>query len=204
MLMSSLDTWLANVEAEFWKAHGEVMNATGFQKVLDAFAGSSNASDSPSLLLRIREDAIDFYRAVNWSEPFLRYLAVFHMLTWAVVFYVTRGPVSDERLIAVCVVLTVMVLAGMPLNGVGSRYAASLFTEPDANYFSEDGIFVAVVYMVPLILLIVCLQIRMACRVVKLMVQVKRAQVKRKLRREAKSKTSASEAEPPTETKKEQ
>lgn len=198
--MWSFDAWLADVEVEFWKAHNEVMDATGFRNVLDSLASTSFSPSS--IVAHVKADAKDFFKAVNWSEPFFRYLAAFHVLILIAVFYFTRGPVSDERLITVCVALTVTVLAGMGLNTLGDRYASALFEEKDVNYFTEDGIFVAVVFMAPLIVLIVCLQVRMGCRVVKLMVQVKQAQVKRTLRREAKAKSDAVEAS--SEVKKQQ
>ncbi|KPI84600.1 hypothetical protein ABL78_6361 [Leptomonas seymouri] len=198
--MWSFAAWLADMEDDFWKAHSEVMNATGFRRVLDTFADSNEISGS--FFSHILAEAKDFYRAVNWSEPFFRCLAAFHIFMWVATLYSARGSVSDERLIAVCVALTCAVLAGIALNNLGSRYASSIFVEPDVNYFSEDYLFIAVVYMAPLVALIIALQIRIVCRVVKLMVQVKRAQVRRKLRSEAKLKSDAADASP--ETKKQQ
>lgn len=200
--MWSLDSWLAGVETEFWKAHNEVMESTGLRTVLNAFASSPPSSGA--FLSGVWEEAMTFYRAVNWSEPFFRYLVAFHVVVWLSVLYGTHGATSDERLIAVCATLTLAVLAGMWLNKVGSRYASSLFVEPDVNYFSEDGFFIVAVYMAPLILLIVCLKIRMACRVVKLMVEVKRAQIRRKLRLEAKLKTTSDVPGDPSSEAKEQ
>ncbi|KPA85020.1 hypothetical protein ABB37_01446 [Leptomonas pyrrhocoris] len=198
--MASFDSWLASVEDEFWKAHNEVMNATGLRQVIDALTSSSE--NSGSFFAHVRAEVEAFYRSVNWSEPFFRYLAAFHALIWIVVLYGTRGSASDERLIVVCVMLTCTVLAGVVLNNVGRRYASSIFVDPDVNYFSEDGIFIAAVFMAPMIVLILCLQLRMVCRAMRLMVEVKRAQVKRRLRREAKQQSAAAESS--SETKKEQ
>lgn len=191
--MEALHTWLGNAEEEFWKAHNELMDALGVHRLLEAAATSPVSVGS--LVRGFPSEVRRFYTAVDWTEPFFRYLGGFHVAVWVITLALTWGPVSDERILGACAAIGVLLLSGMPLNSYAGQHADVLFQEPGVNYFTEDGIMMMIVYMLPLLVLLVGLQLRLAYRVIKLMVLVKRAQVRRRLRREAKeSSTAAPEA----------
>ncbi|AYU81939.1 conserved hypothetical protein [Leishmania infantum JPCM5] len=181
--LASLQEWLGSVEDEFWTAHNEVMEATGARAFVDAAAASSLSIGS--LAEGFLREIYNFYTAVNWSEPFFRYLGVFHAVVWVAAITATWGAVSDERIMVVCAVLGVLVLSGIPANSYAGRHAERLFQEPGVNYFTEDGTMMMVVYLLPLLVLLVYLQLRQGYRVVSLMVQLKRAQLRRRMRQEA-------------------
>ncbi|KAG5470366.1 hypothetical protein LSCM4_03062 [Leishmania orientalis] len=181
--LESLRAWVGKVEDELWAAHDEFMNATGARAFLDAAAMSSFSMDS--LSEGFLQGIYNFYTAVNWSEPFFRYLCVFHIIVWVAAIAATWGAVSDERITVVCVVLVVLLLSGIPANSFAGRHAAWFFREPGVNYFTEDGIVMVVVYALPVLILLVCLQLRQICRLVSLMLQLKRAKLRLQRRREA-------------------
>lgn len=181
--LDSVQEWLGDVEDQFWTAHNEVMEATGARAFVDAASASSLSIGS--LAEGFRREIYNFYTAVNWSEPFFRYLGAFHVVVWVAAITATWGAVSDERIMTVCAVLGVLLLSGIPANSYAGRHADWLFQEPGVNYFTEDGIMMMVAYLLPLLALLVYLQLRQGYRVVSLMVQLKRAQLRRRMRQEA-------------------
>ncbi|CAJ1034539.1 putative Transmembrane protein 18 [Leishmania shawi] len=185
--LERLQAWCASVEDAFWAAHNEVMNATGARVFLDAAAAAPSLSIG-SLVGGFLRAAYQFYAAVNWSEPFFRYLAAFHIIVWVATLTSTWGAVSDERIMGVCAVLGVLLLSGIPANSYAGRHAERLFQEPGVNYFTEDGTMMMVVYLLPLLVLFAYLQLRQGYRIVSLMLQLKRAQLRRQLRQEARRK----------------
>ncbi|KAG5470781.1 hypothetical protein LSCM1_02031 [Leishmania martiniquensis] len=181
--LESLHAWLGRVEDELWRAHDEFLNVTGARAFLDA--ASTSSFSMRSISDRFLEDIFNFYTAVNWSEPFFRYLCAFHIVVWVTAIAATWGAVSDERITGVCVMVGVLLLAGIPANAYAGRHAEWIFREPGVNYFTEDGTMLMVLYAVPMLALMVCLQLRQVCRVVWLMVQLHRAKLRLQLRKQA-------------------
>ncbi|KAG5496435.1 hypothetical protein JKF63_02737 [Porcisia hertigi] len=180
-ILEGLQAWLERVEEELWRAHNDVMNATGARVFIDAATASSSAgfvSFAKGLLREVNK----FLTAVNWSETFFVYLGVFHVAVWACAIAATWGAVSDERIFCVCMLIGALLLAGVSANGYAGRHAHLLFEEPGVNYFTEDGIMMTVVYFLPLLGLLVLLQLRLMYRVVSLMARAKRAQFRREMR----------------------
>ncbi|GET91711.1 hypothetical protein, conserved [Leishmania tarentolae] len=188
-LLDQLQEWLGSIEDEFWKAHNEVMEETGARALIDAATASSFSIGS--LTQGFLHEIHNFYAAVNWSEPFFRYLGIFHVVVWVATITATWGAVSDERIMAVCAILGVLLLLGIPANSYAGRHAEWLLQEPGVNYFTEDGIMMMVIYLLPLLVLLVYLQLRQGYRIVSLMTQLKREQIRRRMRQEARCKNGS-------------
>lgn len=180
-LATAFSIMLENLKAAFFEAHEEVMRATGWDKLLENLRVA--VEQSPSPLIVLQETALTFVASINWREPFFHYLAAFHVVLWTAVLYATWGPVSDERLLLFGFFLGGLALSSSSLNSLALQHRSSLFTEPDLNYFDEDGLFLIIVFATPTMCLLVLQLARLGWRMLTLMVKVKRAQVRQKHRR---------------------
>lgn len=172
------------------EGHAELLRETGVSAMWSNFTASF-AAEGPSLLSTIHSQIMLFIEAIDWTEPFFRYLLAFHVAVVAITVFVTYGPVSDERLFFTSVVIIALAFLSYFLNQAGASYAAVLFREEHVNYFDPSGVFIAAVYWLPLVLVAVALQIRLICRVASLMIQVKRQQARVALRQRQRGREAA-------------
>lgn len=178
-----LDSMGANgtaVVAELWRAHEEVMA----NLPIPTAAGIAEAWAQPGVTGALG----DFIRAVDWSEPFFRYLAAFHVLTYALVW---RGGRSTTGALVSLVVLMVLVLSASHLNDLGSAHHTDIFRKKTleenqgnllapahTNYFDASGIFISAVFSAPLVLLAFATQIRLFAQAGSMMVTIKKGQLR--------------------------
>lgn len=161
------------------EAHEEVMNATGWG-VFFSGEGQKWSMSPIGAFQQFRKEVAAFISAVNWWEPYFRYLALFH-LTVAVTVVLTTWRASIDRIFVVTVLLLLVVWGSSYLNEWGSSHASQIFVEKGANYFDPSGLFIMVTLDMPLFLLVLWLQARAFLQLLRLMVVVKRNQIKREM-----------------------
>ncbi|KAH9578661.1 Transmembrane protein 18 [Trypanosoma melophagium] len=180
---------------ELWKtlvdAHMEVMNATGWGSLIDSLRASWNGDGNISSVGLLYQNVRAFLDAVNWSEPFFTYLAIFHIVVIIIVAALTWRA-STERIFVVDVLVLLLGWCSSYLNDWGRSHAAEIFVEKGVNYFDRDGLFISVVYWIPLFLVALGLQGRIFLNLLQLMVKTKRRQLQREMR-ERSSATTAKE-----------
>ncbi|EKF33422.1 hypothetical protein MOQ_002713 [Trypanosoma cruzi marinkellei] len=160
-------------------AHLEVLNATGWGRLLDGLAASWKDGGS-DMLLFIYKQVGDFVAAVNWSEPFFTYLALFHTLVIVLVLVLTWRA-SAERIFVVALFVLLLGWCSSYLNEFGRLHAAEIFVEKGVNYFDRGGLFISVVYFCPIFLVALLLQGRILVQMLRLMVDTKRKQLRKEM-----------------------
>lgn len=157
---------LNNLWTQLQEAHHEVISALPLPSYEDLTEG-------PGVLSGLKT----FADAINWSEPFFKYLLAFHALTWIFVFVWSRNSANRT---AACLGLAVAVGLSLPyLNDLGAAYHENLFVqEKGINYFDANGTFLSAMLGAPIIVLALLLQVKLLYYVAVMMVKLKRAQLK--------------------------
>ena len=160
--------------AQLQDAHNEVvgsLNIPSWDEVM--------GDDAPSMLA----DLWKFVDAVDWrNEPFFKYLAGFYAVL-VIVFVWSLTTV--DRTVGMTVVLVALGLSTTFLNTLGEQYGGEyLFVGKGVNYFEPSGIFVSVVFGLPLLLLLFVATGRVLLGVCRLMVDKKVHQMKQAHREE--------------------
>ncbi|KAK7198480.1 Transmembrane protein 18 [Novymonas esmeraldas] len=177
VVMDGGQAWLATLEEKFWAAHTTVLDATGAREYADAAASWWSSLRSDDAVSWLGASVQRFTGAVDWSEPLLRHLGTFHAAVWVSAIAATWGGVSDERINAVFFIVGALMLSGVCANSVASRHPEWLFPELSARYTAEQSVVMMVVYLLPLLVLLMYLQLRLICRTFSRMRQAKRAQL---------------------------
>ena len=155
---------------EFWAtivdAHNEVMDALGVanitSKVIEAVTTGPGVFDG----LRAFIDAVD------WTEPFFLYLAMFHLSLFGLAVGVSWD--SPGRTAGVMLFLLALSVSSSALNDLGKQHYQYLFVDQKTNYFDDRGVFISAVFAGPLMVLAFVLQIKMFIGLAKMMIVVKR------------------------------
>lgn len=156
-------------------AHNEVIGSLPLPSYEDLTEG-------PGVLSGLKA----FSDAINWSEPFFKYLGGFHAAFWLFCFVWSR---NNSNRTAICLCAAILAGLAMPyLNDFGSQHHEQLFVlEKGMNYFDANGTFMAALFGAPMILLSVLLQVKLLYYVAVMMVKVKRAQISQSAKAKAKS-----------------
>ncbi|KEG15592.1 hypothetical protein DQ04_00031260 [Trypanosoma grayi] len=173
-------------------AHMEVLNATGWGTLFNGVVGSWSGEGDGMLRYYYKQVAA-FVAAVNWSEPFFTYLAAFHVTVVLVVVALTWRA-STERIFVVDLVVLLLGWCSSYLNDLGNAYASKIFVEDGVNYFDRSGLFVSVVYWLPLFFVALVLQGCILLQVLRLMVATKRRQLQQEMRNRAATTTATKSA----------
>ncbi|CCW68442.1 unnamed protein product [Phytomonas sp. Hart1] len=157
----------------FKDSHAELLKAIHWDDILLSFTQSEKSS---SLWEGFLQEMNLFYHSVNWSEPFFAYLAVFHIVIIVFTVYKTIfRPYSLERLFAFSIFLLILAFGALPLNRIGRKYGKLIFRESGVNYFDESGIFLTLLYWVPLVFHVVWIEI---CIIVRASLEIARLKPK--------------------------
>lgn len=203
---------MESVVNKFWEAHHELMEQTGWGDIAANLSLALRAT--PDAVRELVQEAKFFRYAINWNEPFFKYLAAFHVVLYAMVLYavfwrwqptrprpegVSRAMElarshAEEKLFALSMALVLLSFSAYPLNRLGAKYGAQLFVESGVNYFDDNILFVGVVYWFPLVLLSLLVQLKLLFNVVRLMAVAKGEQMRaRQKAREAAAAAAANE-----------
>lgn len=128
------------------------------------------------------DDVMHFVHSVRWSEPWLVGLIVMEIVL-ATVVLITRKNLSAQTFLFF--LLFVMVYWAENLNTLLDRHWKKFATQA---YFDRTGLFLSVVYSGPMLLIMVFIIINNLIQMVKMMVKVKRMELKFKAIQENKKK----------------
>lgn len=126
---------------------------------------SHSFKEAPHILPELWHQVVLFYNAINWEEPFFTYIGAFHIFIYTVAVFICLGWRNYELvLLAASSTLVMISCSVFFFLGWLHRHASYFFAE-NVNYFDEAGLFVAVVFWLPLITCAVGMQFFLFCRV---------------------------------------
>lgn len=135
------DSWLQAVERIQNEFHWELF----IFNVTEAF------SAAPHILPELWSQVKLFRRAVHWDEPFFTYLGSFHVIVYTTVLMLCFKYRSSEVALLL-ISCTITLLATSAFLGLGWLHTHShLFFVEDVNYFDTSGLFLGIVFWLPLI-----------------------------------------------------
>ena len=114
----------------------------------ESAAGAQDAGGKPKLASGFWHTAQGFYHAVDWREPFFTYLLGFHV-TVALLAVATRRSFGAQ--VSLMLFIAIAVLSAERVNSVLRQHFRS-FTKQ--NYFDKHGVFMSVVFSVPLLIVL--------------------------------------------------
>ncbi|KAI8062945.1 transmembrane protein 18-domain-containing protein [Thamnidium elegans] len=129
------------------------------------------------------EQTIEFFRAIDWTQPWIMTLIIFHTICLFITFGLRN---QHDRLSVYFFVLLGFAALTQPLNSFAMKNWKAFSTE---SYFDESGVFVVCVYALPLISNGCLALIFILKAIVSLLIQTKRAQLQNKMRQSSKSKS---------------
>ena len=183
---------------------------------LDEIIGSAN-NFTGNLTSSIYADAMGFYHAVDWREPWLLGLAGFHAFVWTFMI-VTRHMDEVQMVLLVALraspaasrrpapphatALTPDLRFGAPaaLAAVGIVYGAETLnrlggehweTFAGHNYFDKRGVFISVVFSTPMLCASFVVLLNALRNASRLLIQVKTKQIKSEMRAKKKAEKKA-------------
>ncbi|KAL7314214.1 hypothetical protein PS15m_005816 [Mucor circinelloides] len=122
------------------------------------------------------ERTVDFFNAVDWTQPWLMSVLAFHV----VCFVVTIGLRNKHDALSIYFfVLLGLAALTQPLNHLGIKHWKSFANEP---YFDASGIFIVSVYSFPLIFNGFVTLIFILKATISVLINTKRAQLKQKIK----------------------
>ena len=188
--MSDMQQWLDDVFGSLAEGHEEVMGELGIawkNSTLGGYEvsweGLQNATSEATT--QAYDEAHKFFLAVDWSEPWIQAMLSFHFLIWSVWVVSTMRGCSSEFKIILFVICAALCGSASLLNSLGAEHWEKFSSE---NYFDEHGVFLAITWCTPLVVLLLFLLLQMLFDVAKLMVNIKVQQLKRKRGKEQKKK----------------
>jgi hypothetical protein len=129
-----------------------------------------------------------FRSAITWEEPFIMVLVAFQVVMFVLCIYVSRPDRSLVPRLAVMITIASIIKCSEKINEYAAQNWESFCTQ---NYFDRRGVFIMVMVCCPLLLdslIMLFLFIREASQ---LLVKVKTAQLKEKLKQQKKEPASA-------------
>ena len=153
----------------WWAAHTRVdIPPTGMDSFFEELKSFGERIEEESIV-----DAIlAFSHAVNWREPFVLCLICFHVCMY-IAAWVSRRHTHATASIFLFVLL--LVYCAQPLNSAAASHWQIIATQ---NYFDRSGIFASVLFCGPLLLLSMLLLLNMILESSRLLVKVKRAELR--------------------------
>lgn len=153
--------------------------------LLDAVA-SEVASKLGEAKSSLYNDAMGFIHAVDFSEPWFKALAAFHVAAWVTVV-ASRNNMNVQTVLFL--IILAAVYASERLNHLGAEHWRAFAGQ---DYFDKHGVFISVLWSAPLLgdaFLIIIFALRTSAG---LLVQVKRAELKQSRSARATAKASMS------------
>ena len=158
----------------------EISDNTTIFEILEKFlwSSSSNADKSASdgnlsLTQTVFGDFAKgtkrFINAINWREPFFVGLFIVHALLLSGTVAAFRAGIDSNFYLAWMLSLFGFVYLATSINEYAGTIAADyLFTKGGANYFDEHGMFISVVWSIPLMLQLLLMLLGMVANAAKL------------------------------------
>ncbi|XP_020578784.1 transmembrane protein 18 [Phalaenopsis equestris] len=129
---------------------------SGFQPAIDNFVG--------------------FFHAIDWKEPWLLCLLLFHF-TLLVMVFISRKRINFQ------LGLSIFAFSGVYLaERINSFLAKNWKSFAGQNYFDSNGLFISVVWSAPLLLISIVLVVNTLISLCKLIVKWKKAELRHRAR----------------------
>eukprot|EP01063_Lacrimia_lanifica_P022688 TRINITY_DN30214_c0_g1_i1.p1 TRINITY_DN30214_c0_g1~~TRINITY_DN30214_c0_g1_i1.p1 ORF type:complete len:198 (+),score=69.11 TRINITY_DN30214_c0_g1_i1:57-650(+) len=128
-----------------------------------------------------------FISAVDWSEPWLMGLLAVHALVWGAFLFSCVVTTSAEYKMGFFMLIAVLCGSAGYLNALGAAHWRSF---ANIDYFDDSGLFLAVMWCAPMLLLLFCCLLQLLFEAAKMMVKVKVSQLKQRKRAEQKPTSS--------------
>mmetsp|Transcript_7859 Transcript_7859/g.11873 ORF Transcript_7859/g.11873 Transcript_7859/m.11873 type:complete len:157 (-) Transcript_7859:1016-1486(-) len=141
------------------------------REILDTY----NTGPGPQGFL---ENCQAFSNAINWKESWIRTLIIFHFSVLILVF-LTRKLFALQ--VGIFFSICVLVRLSEWINGKLARIWDNFSTQ---NYFDERGVFMGVMWSAPLLAILFMMMINFLLSAANLLVVVKKAELKAKMKRE--------------------
>ncbi|CAO3655205.1 unnamed protein product [Mucor hiemalis] len=122
------------------------------------------------------EQTIAFFKAIDWTQPWLLALISFHVLCFLIAIGLRN---RHNQLSVYFFVLLGFALLTQPLNSLGMKHWKSFCTE---KYFDASGIFIVSVYAFPLIFNGFVTLMLILKATLSVMIDTKRAQLNQKIK----------------------
>ncbi|CAM9983669.1 unnamed protein product [Ectocarpus fasciculatus] len=158
--------------AEKFEQHGEAFNGFLGDVQANVLSQLNAHSVGPEGFV---ENFEAFRSAVDWTEPWIQGILVFHLLLW-LFFIVTRRSFGAQ------VGLFAVILTGTRLSEFINTCLRDRWQDfSRQNYFDEHGIFMGVMWAGPLLILGFTMLVSLLCQTASLLVTVKTKQFKREI-----------------------
>ena len=129
-----------------------------------------------------------FRSAIRWSEKFIIGLLTFQFIMFLLCLFVSRKDRGLTPRVCVLVFIGAVVRSAEWLNSLGAKYWERFATQ---DYFDNRGVFVAIMLSGPLLLDSLMMLFMFVSEASSLLIQVKRAEIKQKKKKEQGSKNNA-------------
>mmetsp|Transcript_20064 Transcript_20064/g.26631 ORF Transcript_20064/g.26631 Transcript_20064/m.26631 type:complete len:246 (-) Transcript_20064:393-1130(-) len=129
-----------------------------------------------------------FRHAINWSEPLVRYLLIFHAILFLLTIYTVSKRASFHSRIILLVFLFLLVRSAEYLNAYGNDHWEDFATQ---NYFDKGGIFIGLLFSCPLLLNCLIMLVCYMREAGSLLVEVKKMEMVAKKKKKNKDKGEA-------------
>ena len=138
------------------------------ERLLAASANFSAANLTQSFMT----DVLGFYHAVDWSELWLRGLAVFHILVWTIAIAFRRW---DNVQMLLLVSILGVVYSAETLNRLGGEHWQQFAGQ---NHFDKQGVFISVLFSAPLLACTLFMLLNALRSASSLLIKVKRKELR--------------------------
>jgi len=118
-----------------------------------------------------------FTSAIHWTEPFILGIIAFHIIMFVITCLIARQNVGLAPRLSVMVFIAIVVRTAEYWNHFLSGHWESIASQ---NYFDKNGVFVAIVICVPLLLDCMLMLLMFTREAFQLLVKVKTNELKRK------------------------
>ena len=116
-------------------------------------------------------NAMGFYHAVDWKEPWIRAILCFHAILLVVVIVTRKYSTFQFGLI---VAICTLIYFAESFNSYGAKNWQAFSTQ---NYFDKNGVFASVIFSSPLLILGVGIMLNALYETSQMLVTVKRLEL---------------------------
>jgi len=129
-----------------------------------------------------RDAFIGFFYAIDWDEPFIRWILYFHLAIILLAIF-TRKYYNMQVFIWIC--LLGLIYCASYINEYGAEHYFEFATQ---DYFDPRGVFISFLFSLPLIAITLGITINFVWFTSTLLIEVKRAEMRYKRKQEQNNK----------------
>jgi len=130
---------------------------------------------------KFQADTLDFVSSVEWTEPWIIALILFHIFVFAFIILTRKRSEIQNPLFFI---LLFLIYCGQWINDWGKQNWERFATQP---YFDSTGVFFIIMYSLPLLIASLIVLINIVIMMANLAVQVKKAKLRHKHKEKSKN-----------------